>query len=296
MQIASFFRVFVGLSLFAMAVSVSSLASAGEAQKPGFGKEREGGFVVPSLQSPPLRPVPIGYIREMVERPLPASRLDVEPKDVGVAGAKMAIEENNAGGRFLGDFYSLDVGAVASPEEAVEAMQTLYDSGHRYFVVDASAATLLKLADEYLERDGKGHYGQTLAANPSMYCLDFGDRRSVAEVATAAEALKAKYPPLGDSIGWGALSCTQWPVPAVLKPQKLTAEGAAPILVLGTVDDPATPYEWAQGLASQLSSGRLLTWDGHQHTAYNQGSDCIDSAVEAYLLAGTLPPEGKRCS
>lgn len=153
MQIASFFRVFVGLSLFAMAVSVSSLASAGEAQKPGFGKEREGGFVVPSLQSPPLRPVPIGYIREMVERPLPASRLDVEPKDAGVAGAKMAIEENNAGGRFLGDFYSLDVGTVASPEEAVEAMQTLYDSGHRYFVVDASAATLLKLGDAAKDKD-----------------------------------------------------------------------------------------------------------------------------------------------
>lgn len=156
-------------------------------------------------------------------------------------------------------------------------------------------STLLKLADEYLERDAKGHYGQTLAANPSMYCLDFGDRRPVAEVEADAEALKAKYPPLGDSIGWGALTCTQWPIPAVLKPQKLTAQGAAPILVVGTVDDPATPYEWAQGLASQLSSGRLLTWNGHQHTAYNAGSDCIDQAVEAYLLAGTLPPEGKRC-
>jgi ABC transporter substrate binding protein (PQQ-dependent alcohol dehydrogenase system) len=65
----------------------------------------------------------------------------------------MAIEENNAGGRFLGDFYSLDVSTVASPEEAVEAMQKLYDSGHRYFVVDASAATLLKLADAAKDKD-----------------------------------------------------------------------------------------------------------------------------------------------
>jgi ABC transporter substrate binding protein (PQQ-dependent alcohol dehydrogenase system) len=153
MQIASFLRVLSGLSLFAILMSVSSLASAGEEQKPAFGKEREGGFSVPSLQSPPLRPVPIGYIREMVEHPLPASRLDVEPKDAGVAGAKMAIEENNAGGRFLGDFYSLDVGTVSSPEEAVEAMQKLYDSGHRYFVVDASAATLLKLADAAKDKD-----------------------------------------------------------------------------------------------------------------------------------------------
>ena len=153
MQIAPFLRVSFRLSLFALVVSASSLAFAADEQKPGFSKEREGGFVVPMQQAPPLRPVPIGYIREMVEHPLPASRLDVEPKDAGVAGAKMAIEENNAGGRFLGDFYSLDVSTVSSPDEAVEAMQKLYDSGHRYFVVDASAATLLKLADAAKDKD-----------------------------------------------------------------------------------------------------------------------------------------------
>jgi len=143
MRTPSFLRILGSLSALAAVMLTSPLASAGDAQKPGFSKEREGGFVVPMQQSPPLRPVPIGYIREMVEHPLPASRLDVEPKDAGVAGAKMAIEENNAGGRFLGDFYSLDVSTVASPEEAVEAMQKLYDGGHRYFVVDASAGTLL---------------------------------------------------------------------------------------------------------------------------------------------------------
>lgn len=75
----------------------------------------------------------------------------------------------------------------------------------------------------------------------------------------------------------------------------LTAEGAAPILVLGTVDDPATPYEWAQALSSQLSSGRLLTWEGSVHTAYHQGNDCIDDKVEHYLLTGEVPDEGTRC-
>ena len=153
MQIASFLRILGSLSALAAVMLTSPFAFAGDEQKPGFSKEREGGFVVPMQQSPPLRPVPIGYIREMVEHPLPASRLDVEPKDAGVAGAKMAIEENNAGGRFLGDFYSLDVSTVASPEEAVEAMQKLYDSGHRYFVVDASAGTLLKLADAAKDKD-----------------------------------------------------------------------------------------------------------------------------------------------
>jgi ABC transporter substrate binding protein (PQQ-dependent alcohol dehydrogenase system) len=153
MKIASLFHLPRRLITICLVAMTATPVLAADEQKPSFAKEREGGFVVPLQQSPPLRPVPIGYIREMVEGPSPASRLDVEPKDAGVAGAKMAIEENNAGGRFLGDFYSLDVSTVASPEAAVEAMQKLYDSGHRYFVVDASAPTLLRLADAAKDKD-----------------------------------------------------------------------------------------------------------------------------------------------
>ena len=154
---------------------------------------------------------------------------------------------------------------------------------------------LLKLADTYLERDEQGHYGQTIAANPSIFCLDVPETRSPAEIETAAADLQRRYPPLGGAIGWGALSCSQWPLKAVMPRQKLTAEGAAPILVLGTVDDPATPYEWAQSLAGQLSSARLVTWEGTVHTAYNQGSSCVDEKVESYLLTGAVPAENTRC-
>ena len=75
----------------------------------------------------------------------------------------------------------------------------------------------------------------------------------------------------------------------------VTAPGADPILVVGTTGDPATPYEWAQSLSEQLSSGVLLTYDSTVHTAYLAGSDCIDDAVDAYLLAGTVPAEGTSC-
>jgi ABC transporter substrate binding protein (PQQ-dependent alcohol dehydrogenase system) len=153
MQFAAFFRVFFVLNLLAATLLGASSAFAADQQDPKFTKEREGGFVVPMQQAPPLRAVPIGYIQETVEGTRPSSRLDVPPKDAGVAGAKMGIEENNAGGRILGDFYSLDVSTASSPEQAVEAMQKLYDSGHRYFVVDASAPTLLKLADAAKDKD-----------------------------------------------------------------------------------------------------------------------------------------------
>ena len=73
--------------------------------------------MVPQL--PELKSLRVGYIREVAEAARPASRLDVEPDDAGIAGAKMAIEENNAGGKFMGDLYTLEVKTpVTKPDSA----------------------------------------------------------------------------------------------------------------------------------------------------------------------------------
>jgi len=143
--------------LAGVALSPVCSAHAGEpatpAAKNGAAKDKDGGVTIQVPQSPPLAPLPIGYLRETVEHPRPASRLDVEPKDAGIAGATMGVEENNAGGRFTGHGYSLDVSAVSSAEEAVEALEKFLESGHHYIVVDASANTLLKLSDWAKDKD-----------------------------------------------------------------------------------------------------------------------------------------------
>jgi pimeloyl-ACP methyl ester carboxylesterase len=156
--------------------------------------------------------------------------------------------------------------------------------------------TLLALSDQYVDRNTSGHYGQSLTSYNPIYCLDHPETRSLDEIEAQAHELGKEYPPLGDFIGWGAVSCKMWPVPGVVPMQKLTAPGAAPILVVGTTDDPATPYEWAQSLAGQLSSGRLLTRTGQGHTGYRQGDVCIDRAVERYLVQGVVPAKGTVCS
>ncbi len=66
-------------------------------------------------------------------------------------------------------------------------------------------------------------------------------------------------------------------------------------MVIGTTRDPATPYEWAEGLAAQLDSGVLVSRDGDGHTGFQQGNRCVDRAVEVYLLAGTPPEDGLSC-
>ena len=100
-----------------------------------------------------LRPVRIGYLREAVERPTPASRLDVEPRDAGIAGARQGIGENNAGGQFMGHLYELDVANTGSAGATVDAAAKLHESGHNYFIVDASAPTLLELANWGKDKD-----------------------------------------------------------------------------------------------------------------------------------------------
>lgn len=156
--------------------------------------------------------------------------------------------------------------------------------------------TLLALSDLYYERDDPKAYTRTLAANVAIYCLDHPGTGSALQAKSLADTLERKYPPQGAAMGWSVISCSQWPVKAVLKPQRLTAPGAAPILVVGTTGDPATPYAWATSLASQLESGRLLTWKGTGHTAYGQGSTCVAGTVESYLVAGVVPARDTTCA
>ena len=89
---------------------------------------------------------------------------------------------------------------------------------------------------------------------------------------------------------WGHYSETD-PIP-----QNVHAKGAAPILVVGTAGDPATPYHWAQALARQLDSAQLLTWDGNAHVAYMRGNKCIKTAVDDFLLGGQLPQNNLVCT
>ncbi|WP_411076269.1 alpha/beta hydrolase [Streptomyces sp. cmx-4-7] len=158
-------------------------------------------------------------------------------------------------------------------------------------------AGLLALADSYYEREPNGEYANLMAANAAVNCLDLpAAYRGPADAAKAVPSFEKASPVFGAGLAWAALNCTYWPSPATGRPHRITAEGAAPILVVGTTRDPATPYKWAESLAGQLSSGTLLTYEGDGHTAYGRGSDCVDTAINTYLLEGTPPPAEKRCS
>ena len=155
---------------------------------------------------------------------------------------------------------------------------------------------LLLLADLYADRTDSGYRNNKTQVIYAVNCLDDPSDASASDVRATLDEFEQAAPTLGRAFAWGPLACAQWPVkPAEPLPDTVDAEGAPPIVVVGTTRDPATPYAQAQALADDLESGVLLTRDGDGHTAYGQGNACITAAVEAYLLKGTVPAEGTIC-
>lgn len=155
---------------------------------------------------------------------------------------------------------------------------------------------LLRLADIYLSRDGEGGYSDNSAeAILVINCLDDPYALRAEEVPAEIAAFEEASPTFGAIFAWGLIGCHGIQVEATDTVEKIAADGATPIVVIGTTRDPATPYQWAVKLAGQLSSGVLVTRDGDGHTGYQSGNDCIDEAVEAYLIDGVVPEDGLRC-
>ncbi|XMA38027.1 alpha/beta hydrolase [Streptomyces albogriseolus] len=162
---------------------------------------------------------------------------------------------------------------------------------------EKDGAGLLFLSDSYYERDAKGAYSNLMFANAAVNCLDLPPAfEGPDQVRQALPAFRKASPVFGEGLAWASLNCAYWPVRATGEAQRIEAKGAAPIVVVGTTRDPATPYRWAEALAGQLESARLLTYEGDGHTAYGRGSSCVDSAINTYLIDGTPPTDGKRCS
>jgi pimeloyl-ACP methyl ester carboxylesterase len=163
--------------------------------------------------------------------------------------------------------------------------------------VDGDGTNLVINTDIYLERDVEQHdgeYGNISEANFAVDCLDAAPI-TVAEIRAQEAAFRSAAPVFGVPSLTHLLVCAHWPASGATPPVPSNVT-SPPILVIGTTQDPATPYAWAQQTAATLgAAAHLLTYDGEGHTAYARNIPCIDSAVDAYLLSGTLPADGTRC-
>jgi hypothetical protein len=163
-------------------------------------------------------------------------------------------------------------------------------------VMFGEADTALFFADGYYGRDADGTYrDNSIEAFRAVNCLDYSYDSDVAVIRQKAAELAEAAPIIGPYFGYGDIGCDAWPYSSEVERGPIAAEGAAPILVVGTTGDPATPYEWAEALAGQLDSGVLVTYEGEGHTAYRKSNACVDTTVEAFLIDGVVPESDPRC-
>jgi len=166
---------------------------------------------------------------------------------------------------------------------------------------EGDAGTAFAFADSYYARSGDATYeSNSFEAYTATLCLDDNFQTDDYTVREGLDRIADAAPLVGgyfafDDYGHVEAACTQWPYPPAQKPASFDATGAAPILVIGTTNDPATPYAWAQSLAGQLESGVLVTFNGEGHTAYGNGNRCIQSTVDDYFLDGAVPEADPDC-
>jgi pimeloyl-ACP methyl ester carboxylesterase len=153
------------------------------------------------------------------------------------------------------------------------------------------------LADSYNGRRANGTYDSLAESSGIIVCADQPDPlESFEQFVDEYRRASKDYPFLGAYATDVPFGCD----PRLPQPTEsevlgdVRVAGTAPVLVVGTTGDPATPYAGAKDMVQRIEGSRLLTFVSTEHTAYTK-NDCINNAVDRYLVSGQLPDVGTRC-
>lgn len=162
--------------------------------------------------------------------------------------------------------------------------------------LDGDGSALVKLTDGYLERRGND-YSNSLEMNLAVNCVDNAPSKlptNYQDYIAVEPMLEQQSPTFGRAFGNG-LACALWKArPDPLSPPT-DVRDVPPVVVVSTTGDPATPYDWGVSVSEQIEDAVLLTYRGEGHTAYAGGDDCVDDAVNAYLIDTEAPGPGTIC-
>ena len=163
--------------------------------------------------------------------------------------------------------------------------------------LDGDGTGLVDLADHYLSRNADGTYANGFEIYFSVSCLDAAWPDDPETVFAAAKAAGKTYPRVGEALVNDYVRCSLWPTdPDPLVPITADLKGLAPVVVISTTGDPATPYQSGVRVAKQIPGAVLITNEGEGHTIFAQGKDCVDDPVAAYFTDETVPEDGLACS
>ncbi|AWE48710.1 alpha/beta hydrolase [Streptomyces nigra] len=138
------------------------------------------------------------------------------------------------------------------------------------------------------------------AAMMAINCADDPDRPGGRQITDGLDRLRARYeeasPVFGRHRLTEVLMCYGRPRGTDFIREDVKDLDTPKMLLVGTRGDPATPYRWTMETARRLgSSAVVLDNKGSGHTGY-ASSKCVHGKVDAFLLYGTLPPDGSSCA
>lgn len=199
-------------------------------------------------------------IAEVEEEPVPASPRDLGPGELQVG-----------------------LGQALYSESLWPSLASAIANG-----LEGQGDGMVALADDYIERSDFDLY---FAVN----CIDFAWPDSPEELLEDGAAANDDAPHFGEAIVNDYVRCAMWPT-AADPLGEVTIDDIPPALVVGTTNDPATPYDQAVRVADAIDGAVLLTYEGEGHGVVANGVACIDDAVATYLVDLELPDEGTTCS
>lgn len=218
-----------------------------------------------------------------------AARLRAQPVELpDGSGGTVRVRYSDLVATTLGALYSpASFPALAeylqAVDEAADGRRVAAAAG----AVSTNAVTRAEVSRADYEQGREGFLG--------VWCSDSLNPSRWSAWRDSARAADRRFPYFGRAWIFGSSTCAFWPGQAAdryLGPfDKPTAK---PLLVVGTLYDPATRYQDAVTTSRTLASARLLTVRGWGHTSLGKSS-CSDRYASRYLLTGALPPEGTRC-
>jgi ABC transporter substrate binding protein (PQQ-dependent alcohol dehydrogenase system) len=90
--------------------------------------------------------IKVGFIRQTHSRET-LSILDIPAKDDGIAGARLAAEDNNTTGKFLNQVYTIEDVQLKEGQDPLVALNTMIEHGVSLILLDLPADQMLAVAD-----------------------------------------------------------------------------------------------------------------------------------------------------
>ena len=97
--------------------------------------------------TPPVVKIAIHYLGKQYDEPVPLSLVDPILTDNGLQGARLAIQDNNKSGQFLGQEYDLVEDIVPADGDVAAKAKEILKDGPAIIVADLEVNDLLAVAD-----------------------------------------------------------------------------------------------------------------------------------------------------